>query len=279
MGRACLHRRVMREEKINKCLQVHRKTSASIVSGWTPIQQLSSSATKDREQPSSSANETMSLDRLIEWPALTWVLISLSNDKYRVIEMPSDVEWTDYSDFYLRKSEKGLSFASFRDWYDLWVWVHDESHDQIEWVLRHQIDMTPILCVLDYDEQIEGPWILQDVSNNKDDDNPSVKEKNFEWDSDNDDVINVEYEAAQRHHGEITVLGFHPYKDVVFLNVVARRAVAYHLNCLVVQDLGNISPKDYDAVAGVFAEILMSFPYTPCLMEFPDNNLEGHDQD
>ncbi|GJN26655.1 hypothetical protein PR202_gb14604 [Eleusine coracana subsp. coracana] len=225
-----------REEKINKCLQVNRKTSASIVNGWTPIQQLSSSATKDREQPSSSANETMSLDRLIEWPALTWLLISLSNDKY--IEMPSDVEWTDHSDFYLRKSEKGLSFASFHDWYDLW-----------------------------------------DVSNNKDDDNPSVKEKNFEWDSDNDDVINVEYEAAQRHHGEITVLGFHPYKDVVFLNVAARRAVAYHLNCLVVQDLGNIFPKDYDAVAGVFAEILMSFPYTPCLMEFPDNNLEGHDQD
>ncbi|KAK3143910.1 hypothetical protein QOZ80_4AG0306520 [Eleusine coracana subsp. coracana] len=278
MGRACLHRRVMREEKINKCLQgcweesvfSREGKAVGMVADMPPMEHSSwrGYAVYWRDAVYVQCNDGESIVR-----------ISLSNDKYRVIEMPSDVEWTDHSDFYLRKSEKGLSFASFHDWYDLWVWVHDESHDQIEWVLRHQIDMTPILCVLDYDEQIEGPWILQDVSNNKDDDNPSVKEKNLEWDSDNDDVINVEYEAAQRHHGEITVLGFHPYKDVVFLNVVARRAVAYHLNCLVVQDLGNISPKDYDAVAGVFAEILMSFPYTPCLMEFPDNNLEGHDQD
>ncbi|TVT99692.1 hypothetical protein EJB05_54889, partial [Eragrostis curvula] len=104
--------------------------------------------------------------------------ISLSNDKYRVIKMPSIIERRDYSDFYLGKSEKGLSCASFHDRYDLFVWVLDESCDQTEWALRLQINMEPILCVLDNAEQTKGPWILLDGKNNEDD-NPAVQEKKF----------------------------------------------------------------------------------------------------
>ncbi|TVT99691.1 hypothetical protein EJB05_54888, partial [Eragrostis curvula] len=206
--------------------------------------------------------------------------ISLSNDKYQVIKMPSGIDWMECSEIYLGKSVKGVSCASFRDWYHLQIWVLDESCDQIEWVSKHQIDVVPILHALNYDEQneTEGPWILQDVNNAEDDNNEA--ENKFEWDSDNDGVINIEYGAAQHCHGHFTFLGFHPYKDVVFLNVSLSRAVAYHLDSSMVQDLGNLCPKGYRDIAGSFADILMSFPFTPCMMTIvPENNLEGHDQE
>jgi hypothetical protein len=171
-----------------------------------------------------------------------------------------------------------VSCAYFCERRQLQVWLLDKSCDQIEWVLKHHIDIPLILSVLNCDEQqkIEGPWILQDANNDEDEINV---EKKLEWDSDNDGFISIEC-GEQRCHGGFTFLGFHPYKDVVFLNVSLRRVVACHLNSQVVQDLGNLCPKDYLNIAGAFPDILMSFPYTPCLMTvFPENNLEGHDQE
>ncbi|TVU16065.1 hypothetical protein EJB05_39613, partial [Eragrostis curvula] len=222
-----------REEKVIRCRQAESTPSASIISGQTPLQQLISSTAEDAEEP----DDSVPVDRLMEWPASTCIFrvfssrtgrwgervfaregeaagigvmtsreydsawkgyavywrdalyvlcnegefimrISLSNDKYRVIKMPSIIERRDYSDFYLGKSEKGLSCASFHDRYDLFVWVLDESCDQTEWALRLQINMEPILCVLDNAEQTKGPWILLDGKNNEDD-NPAVQEKKF----------------------------------------------------------------------------------------------------
>ncbi|OEL29513.1 hypothetical protein BAE44_0009466, partial [Dichanthelium oligosanthes] len=58
------------------------------------------------------------------------------------------------------------------------------------------------------------------------------------------------------------------------LNLSLDRAVAYHLNTSIVQDLGKISPDSY---CGHAAYIKSSFVYTPCLMaEFPENKLEAH---
>lgn len=64
------------------------------------------------------------------------------------------------------------------------------------------------------------------------------------------------------------------------LSVSLSIAVAYHLNRPVVQVLGNLCPKDYHDIAGSDGDILVSFPYTPCLMRiFPEHNLDGHDQE
>jgi hypothetical protein len=70
----------------------------------------------------------------------------------------------------------------------------------------------------------------------------------------------------------MSVLGFHPYKEIVFLNADLRRAVAYHWNTSKFQDLGNIFPKHYHEIAGHVAGIQTSFIYTPCWMDggFPE---------
>lgn len=212
--------------------------------------------------------------------------ISLSNDKYQVIKMPTDIEWKNNKP-YLGRSEKGVCCALGHGAYNLQVWILDESCGQIKWVLMHQIDLEPtVLRVLNYGPQTEGPWILQDVNkalvdsdNDEDDNNKALVEEKFEWDSDNDNVLDTEYEVEGYRTGYITFLGFHPYKDVVFLNVSLERVLAYHLNSSMVQDLG-ISPKYYGGIARNTAHIVSSFPYTPCWMaEFPENNLEAHVED
>ncbi|GJN23490.1 hypothetical protein PR202_gb11141 [Eleusine coracana subsp. coracana] len=58
-----------------------------------------------------------------------------------------------------------------------------------------------------------------------------------------------------------TFLGFHPFKDVVFLNVSLDRAVAYHLDTCTIQDLGEVRPRYYH---GPVASVISSFVYTPC---------------
>ncbi|KAK3140791.1 hypothetical protein QOZ80_5AG0405870 [Eleusine coracana subsp. coracana] len=99
-------------------------------------------------------------------------------------------------------------------------------------------------------------------------------ERKFEWDSENDDVLDDECEAERA--GYVTCLGFHPYKPIVFLNISLRKIVAYHLNTSKVQVLGNACPEYYKHYAGHVAHMRPSFPYTPCLMaEFPQNKVEA----
>jgi hypothetical protein len=205
--------------------------------------------------------------------------------------MPKDIEENEYYDVYLGKSKEGLCCASFHDRYKLRVWILDDSSGTIEWVLKHHIDIyhsaSPVTSVFDENDG-EGPWILedadssehygqqhlQDVDKDEDDSNNALLNSEVEWDSDNDNIVDSESEVVQSFLGYISVLGFHPYKDVVFLNLSLYKAVAYHLNTSRVQVLGKVCPDDY---CGHAAHITSSFPYTPCLVaDFPENKLEGY---
>nr|CAB3498396.1 unnamed protein product [Digitaria exilis] len=94
----------------------------------------------------------------------------------------------------------------------------------------------------------EGPWKLRDANNvegsvqqNLEDGNNDDESKNalvnseVEWDSDTDNIVGDD--IVQRFQGFVRVLGFHPYKDVIFFNLSLDRAVAYHLDTSVIQDL------------------------------------------
>ena len=76
----------------------------------------------------------------------------------------------------------------------------------------------------------------------------------------------------RRPYFEIEILGFHPYKEILFLSrsetfKLKAMAFAYHLNSFKVESLGSIYPKDYDSFdSGLTNESqeIKSFPYTPC---------------
>lgn len=94
-----------------------------------------------------------------------------------------------------------------------------------------------------------------------------------EWDSDDDNVIHTEGWGNRDFGGYIiTVLGFHPYKEVVFLSEGLSRGLAYHLNTSKVQELGNLSPTQYGTFMGIQPFIEGSFPYTPWMGKFPEEN-------
>uniref|UniRef100_A0A0A9AIV9 Uncharacterized protein n=1 Tax=Arundo donax TaxID=35708 RepID=A0A0A9AIV9_ARUDO len=125
---------------------------------------------------------------------------------------------------------------------------------------------------MNYHQRIDGPWILED-DNHEDYNSKMLLQENFEWDSDNDSVLDNKYVEEERYE-YIYFLGFHPYKEVVFLKV-SFTGIAYHLNTSKVQYLGRLRPKDYNYTyaAGAYE----SFPNAPCMIgELPETSQETH---
>lgn len=119
------------------------------------------------------------------------------------------------------------------------------------------------------------PWTLQDVNyyenGDEDDKDEAIVEQNVDWDSENDDFIDPNSMTDDESPCyTTTILGFHPFKEVVFLCVSLRRGLAYHLDGSKVQELGNILRKCYGTSIGIQPYIQASFTYTPCWMgDFP----------
>uniref|UniRef100_A0ACD5XLX1 Uncharacterized protein n=1 Tax=Avena sativa TaxID=4498 RepID=A0ACD5XLX1_AVESA len=116
-------------------------------------------------------------------------------------------------------------------------------------------------------------------------DKKSAVEKKLEWYSNNDNALNHggmvednywdEDHYDYFHNVDIKILGFHPYKEIVFLSASEQTCLAYHLNGSKIEELGNIYPKEYIYFKQLSNELerITSFPYTPCWMEeFPGNN-------
>ena len=201
--------------------------------------------------------------------------LSLSDCTYQVIKPPRIVEsWSCQDCYYLGKSKKGVYFALVPGHSSqLQVWVLKESCGSVEWVLEHDRDLAPLLSCLNYPRQVSGPWILQDVNYNEgnyfdlyNDGESTLVDDNFEWDSDND-VPDTEDVVDKGVRNSASILGIHPFKEIVFLSSKMSRGLAYHLNTSKVEELGNIYPKYYGDISGPHGDIQEAFMYTPCWME------------
>ncbi|CAN6287587.1 unnamed protein product [Urochloa humidicola] len=203
--------------------------------------------------------------------------ISLSNHTYRVIKPPTTgIEMFKRCKLHLGRSQNGVYCALLDDEYRLWAWVLDESCGQMEWVLRHDSSHGLPLPSLNCDQRARGPWILENI--NCDDGDIDVEqeqvEQEFEWDSDCESIHHTEFQDRVGKHGDewIEILGFHPFKETIFLQRSCYRGLAYHLKSSRLEDLGNLYPKNYNSVVDHVGYIIDAFPYTPCWMgEFPEN--------
>ncbi|KAF7027152.1 hypothetical protein CFC21_039218 [Triticum aestivum] len=200
--------------------------------------------------------------------------ISLSEDKYNVIKPPMSVGLSNY----IGLSEKGVYHASFVKNH-IRICILNESCDKSEWILKHDYDLIKPMEV--FDHQVHGPWILEDInygifrshlpSINKEE----VIQEKFEWNSDDDDFCeNVDMVEVhhRRPYFEIEILGFHPYKEILFFSrsetyKLNAMAFAYHLNSFKVESLGSIYPTGhqyFDSGLPNENREIKSFPYTPC---------------
>ncbi|CAM0901606.1 unnamed protein product [Alopecurus aequalis] len=205
--------------------------------------------------------------------------ISLVSGKYKVIKLPHNINASEWPELRLGKSENGVYLASIASAKKLQVWILDESCAHAKWVLKHQVDLIHVLARRNYDPEAHGSWVMEDVnyhlySDRFPDYNGLVLPENrFEWDSDNDDVLDTKDKVEGPYNKGFGILGFHPHKEVIFLSETMRRGLAYHLNTSKLQDLGNIYPTRYECFADTHELLLFSFPYTPCwTVEFPSNN-------
>ncbi|KAL6850290.1 hypothetical protein ACP4OV_020918 [Aristida adscensionis] len=210
--------------------------------------------------------------------------ISLSEDTYKVIKPPSGI--TDISKqrkFHLGRSLEGVYCALLQTKYGqrprrhLWlsVWLLDESFNQMEWILKHDSDIGLAFTDVIFDKKFYGPWILENANYYYDDsDNNNVlAEQEFEWNSDDENILHTEDSVGR--FGYFNILGFHPFKEIVFLVKTNKIGLAYHLKSSKLEVLGNLYPKGYtltDQDDDNCEYMEDALPYTPCMIgEFPTN--------
>ena len=147
-----------------------------------------------------------------------------------------------------------------------------ESSEWVDWMSKKPIDIDLSVSVIvwsgwsDNFEATGKAWIFDDI-NDVDGNNRKIRSKNLDWDSDDDNIVNIEDSSCQYSHTYVSFLGFHPYKEVVFLALASYKrpvAVAFHLNSSKFQYLGRLHPRDYscdDYIQGPFI-------YTPCMIGY-----------
>uniref|UniRef100_J3N9R1 F-box associated domain-containing protein n=1 Tax=Oryza brachyantha TaxID=4533 RepID=J3N9R1_ORYBR len=116
---------------------------------------------------------------------------STSNDKYQIIKTPIIIRTNKFEKPYLGISTKGVSFGFICDW-QLSIWNLKESAGQMEWVLNYQHDLWALNF---HGNKNIGIWIVEEDNLRKRRAAPS--HKYLEWDSDNDDFVEIEDDGGR----------------------------------------------------------------------------------
>ncbi|TVU45668.1 hypothetical protein EJB05_05161, partial [Eragrostis curvula] len=120
--------------------------------------------------------------------------LRLTDDNYQVIKLPASTTENEYIQLYLGKSKKGVYLAHPKASTDqLEIWFLNESDHKTEWVLKSSINVKALTKHIyqNHDEQTSKHWILQD-RNNDDGNKGLVEEENLDWNSDDDNALNLE---------------------------------------------------------------------------------------
>jgi hypothetical protein len=134
------------------------------------------------------------------------------------------------------------------------AWRWDDDDESTEAFIEEKSEGSSESLV---EETFEWSSNNEETGHNTAEESVGILEEKFERSSDNDEVHSSRY---HNYNGYIQVLGFHPYKEIVFLSESMMRGLAYHLNSSNVEALGSVYPTGGCDLEGVTS----SFPYTPC---------------
>ncbi|XBI22138.1 hypothetical protein VPH35_063190 [Triticum aestivum] len=187
---------------------------------------------------------------------------SLPSGKYKVIRTPIDVMEGKVGRHYLGRSEDDVYFAEIRD--RIRIWTLSESTDQLSWVLKNIIDLTPLASISSLDPKgICRPWMLDDDQVlDKHGNNKRLAGQCFDWSWDDDNMLDTNTNDECGHRRGYFLIGFHPCKEIAFFLAEYSVVVAYHLDSSKVQYIGYLCPN-YDSATFGIEE---SFLYTPCMI-------------
>jgi hypothetical protein len=148
-------------------------------------------------------------------------------------------------------------------------------------MFKNDYDLKPVKVL---GEQVQGPWILEDINydlfhSSLGETEKEVVQETFEWSSDNENFeVNKDVvEARPDIYGHIDILGFHPYREILFLcssstYESAATGFAYYLRSFKVESLGSMYPRAYYQSDDSESWDIECFPYTPCswIEKFPE---------
>jgi hypothetical protein len=204
--------------------------------------------------------------------------MTLWNDKYQIIKSPTENYVSDKCVAYLGKSQRGVYLASVSEgntWPWLRVWLLDVSGSEMGWVLKSDVSLQMVENFTSaYTDKYDMPWILHEDQEHVR--TAWVEEDESQWDFESGTVLHEksnyktttsrveeEDDESEWDYKEVDFLGFHPYKEILFLRVSSSRVVvSYHLNSSKVQELGILEAYNMD----------ISIPYTPSWMEFASSS-------
>ncbi|KAJ1269954.1 hypothetical protein BS78_06G017800, partial [Paspalum vaginatum] len=167
--------------------------------------------------------------------------LSLSKGKYQTIKAPANIEKAKP---YLGKLHNSVCFGIVHD-HQLKIWILHDSCGTMEWVLKCQVDVGYYAKFVGSTSGYNGSWKVEEDKYYADDNVETLSEKSYEWDSDNDDTFTVNFHSQEDYSDHtFDIMGFHPYKEVVFL-VEWFSVASYHLNTSKIQYLGYSRPKCY----------------------------------
>ena len=176
-----------------------------------------------------------------------------------VLKHHIDLEpWTMIDLRDLRFSEKTWAVANnevVRFYYDYNHYYDDEQNDNGE---QEEEEDDDVEAEMEEEEEQEE----YDKEGVQTENNEKAMSRDCEWNSDDDNILNIEdYDPYDNY---ITFLGFHPYKEVIFLAFPRLVGVAFHLKSSKVQYLGKTRPTEYTwaPTNGIYE----AFPYTPCMI-------------
>jgi hypothetical protein len=194
----------------------------------------------------------------------------MSSRKYHTIKSPIGSDYGEYPNLYLGRSESRV-YCGLAEYGTLWVWFLVESHCEMEWVLRHHNDLKSMLQPQNHIGRCDPPWVLYNVNTYEVEiDEGLVYGEMLEYDPDSGTLVDGGVHLSRQYIRYISILGFHPFKEIVYLSRECKRGLAYHLNTCKIEDIGSLCPPCYeDATDKSYVEA--SFPYTPCLVgRFPE---------
>lgn len=113
----------------------------------------------------------------------------------------------------------------------------------------------------------DGTYAYDDDDQEENSKEPTAAEKDSDWDSDADNAADIDLERVEKYSCPyFEVLGFHPYREIVFL-VVSKKVVAYYFNSSKIQHLGELR------IRHCYQIIEEGFIYTPTWIgELPGAN-------
>ncbi|WVZ54062.1 hypothetical protein U9M48_004927 [Paspalum notatum var. saurae] len=192
--------------------------------------------------------------------------ITLPDSKYQVIEPPQGINSSVQFDLRLVKCKNGVYLAYMGKTLKAWF-LNESAASGKAWVLKYDVNLQAVnshFSSQDSHHPINMPWLLHHADNNKGNNARVRSVEKFQWDSDNGNIVKIKKSTDGKFRGSgwIHLLGFHPYKEVAFLQLSNNRAVACHLDLSKVQDLGHFDLpfyRNHSYVNGTFV-------YSPCWM-------------